>query len=213
MLNLTMRMISLNFPARVRPLLFSLAVLTLACKKEPNKVYTKLNRAEFSGLSFPIPANFVETSLDELADAWRSSSNVNDIKEGQLQRIDRLRPMEGNFSIYADTTDVSNTVMVFTGPYVKIGKYTSKQLFLMLEKQLRSEAKELGIDFKPIENTHLTLKNTDILKIKFEWHNKNYTKIGAQYLVTAHGFTFGIVVTNDEDDFESLVRKVSISNQ
>jgi hypothetical protein len=124
-----------------------------------------------------------------------------------------LRPREGTFAVYVDTTEISNTVFIFTGPYIKISKWTSEQLFKMLDKTLRKEANDIGMDFKPVENSYYTLKNgNDILKVKFEGSNESMKKLVTQYLLNIRGSTFGIIVTDDEDDFEAIVRKAKFTS-
>jgi hypothetical protein len=187
--------------------------LLAGCTKELKIDYKDLRNAEFTGLTFQLPGIFVETDLDGLAEAWSLSKASKNVIDKQLQRIESLRPREGTFAVYVDTTEISNTVFIFTGPYIKISKWTSEQLFKMLDKTLRKEANDIGMDFKPVENSYYTLKNgNDILKVKFEGSNESMKKLVTQYLLNIRGSTFGIIVTDDEDDFEAIVRKAKFTS-
>jgi hypothetical protein len=184
-----------------------------ACKKELKEDYANLKNFEFSGLVIPLPGSFVQTHIDSLIERWQQLDARADVIVMNVKYFESLRSRGDSFAIFADTTDINNTVLIFTGPYIKMSKWASEELYLILDKRLRAEAKALDVGFTPIENSYYSLNNgNDILKIKFEWNNNSITSYGTQYILNTRGSTFGIVVKNYDYDFENLVRRAKFSD-
>jgi len=182
----------------------------VCCKKKLKTDFKDLRNREFAGMVIPLPGIYVESDIDQLIESWQDAEGPEAAVEARIKKLESLRSREGQFVIFADTTDISNTVLIFTGPYIKIGKWTSEQLFKALEKRLRTEAMDLGVEFRAIDNTYYSLQNgNDVLKIKFEWNNNSVKTYGTEYIITMKGLTFGIEVSNNVDDFESLVRRIN----
>lgn len=187
-------------------LLLSLIIL-VSCSNNESKKFQDLKNHRFSDLTFNLPGVFVETSIDELIESWSNTDSPQEVVNSKIEYYEFLRPREQWISLYVDSTNLNSTVMVFVGPYIKINKWTSQQMFQMLEKRLRSEADELGVEFKPIENNFYPLNNgNDLLKIKFEWNSTTEQTFGTQYLLNTNESTYGFIVMNDYDDFEAIIR-------
>jgi hypothetical protein len=183
----------------------------LGCKKEPKTDFKDLRDFQFLGISMSLPGVYMEMSLDDLIDSWYNSDLPESFVEKKIRQLESMRSREGSFIIFVDTTNLSNTILIFRGPTIQISKFTSKELFLMLDKRFREEAKELEIEFKPLENSYYTLNNrNEILKIKFEWNDGEIQSYGTQYLINIKGPTIGVVIHDDSDDYEGLVRKIKL---
>jgi hypothetical protein len=187
---------------------FCTLLLLVSCGGSVKTEYDDLHRVKFADLSFSLPGHFVETQLDTLINSWSKVNAPAEMIEMKIKQLEALRSRALSFAIFADTTDINNTVLVFNGPYLKISQWTSERLFLTLEERFRSEAKVLGVEFRPVENTYYQLSNgNDFLKVKFEWSSLYGKGYGTQYLVNINGFSYGFVVSNiEEEDFEYLIR-------
>lgn len=189
------------------------SMLTLTyCKEKFKTDYINLQNFQFSSLTFRKPGNFVDVHVDTLIKIWQDSELNPKLVEKKVKYFELLKEHYESFAILADTNDFNNSVLIFQGPRLNPGKWVSKEIYLALDRKLRSEAREQGFSFEPIENSYLEFTNGHkLLKIKFQWSDKVATWQGTEYILTFEGNSFGIVVSNQGDDFEGLVRLSKIS--
>lgn len=187
-----------------------LFILVIDGCNQLDKNYFNLKNHMFFETIMPLPGNYVQTNVDSLIAIWRYSDLSSDVIERKINFFELLKSkLNSDYVIFADTADVSNTVLVVKGPFIKLSKWTSKEFYLILDKKLRAEAKEMGVGFTPIENSYRSFTNgISFIKVQFELNSEGSISYATQYLVNTANRTIGISVYSKDDDFEEMIRRV-----
>lgn len=206
----------------LRPLF--LAACLAACSGLPttNHKDVKSRTLEDLGLAMNMPLSFKGLSIEEEIEFWYLSDQSEEFIAGRVKYLEQMLELAQNTQYFIDTTNIINEVRITEAPWVKIGKYTSREAFLQVDEIMHKQGSAMNTDYQVLENTYFTLENgNDVLQIRYKATRRNTRSAslidglgddGQVYFTTFYVVTglrtVMIAVNHETEDFEYFVRSI-----
>jgi hypothetical protein len=200
------------------------AGMLISCSDIPTTLHTDVRSITLDdvGLAINMPGSFKGYTAIEEIFLWENSSEPKEVVERRIAYLKMLVAESGHSRYFVDTTNNLNDIRIREVPFMKIGKFLSREGFLVVDAKLQEQGVALGIKYEVLENTYFTLANgNDVMQIRYKatqkyTHNAGFVDVFGEnersffttfYVVTGPR-TAMISVNHESEDFEYFVRSI-----
>jgi len=186
--------------------------LILSCKSDKKDLPSEFKDTEQHFIEFlereiRLPNEYEKNTIEQMFFIRESYDNPDGFVELQYKRLNSLQNSGAEFKIFTEKGDFINTISFMLGKYIPLDKSVVNRYVNILEQQILPESTEFGFEYKRLESKFITLKNTKIIKVKYEQTNQGKKLFMTQYLITYRYKTFSMIIINKKDiDFQYLLK-------
>lgn len=199
--------------------IITILILTLliSCKeevKEKNNISDNkkhLVHNELLNADFYLPNDYKINTIDDFEKELSASRSNIELTKINFGNIEMLKSLSELTTLYTEKNKAENYIFFQKGEYINLNKNIATQYSTMLNNVVEKNWTNFGIDFKLLENKYLQKNQNKIVKIKYLQEFNKVKKYLTQYLITAKGKTFSVMVCNFENvDFEEEFKKIKL---
>lgn len=193
-------------------------ILLIGCGQSPKAIKKDLNsrqvEIDFADISISLPNVFKRFSPDELIYSIENldSTEISESdKSYKIERFETMRATKMKFYIYADTTNINNTIIFLSEKYLKLDNEVRQYILSNADRTLKSKAIEQGIEINRVDTQFFKGKKVETLKLKYEMKGPDSNGYWTTYMVTTVSNSFQVFVSrNDIEDYEDRITKMRI---
>ena len=199
--------------------IITILILTLliSCKeevKEKNNISDNkkhLVHNELLNADFYLPNYYKIKTIDDFEKELSESRSNIELTKINFGNIEMLKSLSELTTLYTEKNKAENYIFFQKGEYINLNKNIATQYSTMLNNVVEKNWTNFGIDFKLLENKYLQKNQNKIVKIKYLQEFNKVKKYLTQYLITAKGKTFSVMVCNFENvDFEEEFKNIKL---
>jgi hypothetical protein len=176
---------------------------------------------EAVGLAMNLPTSYKELSIEEEIAYWQDSGVDEEIVDAKIDYLESLAGLPFQSQYFIDTANLANDIRITRSALIKVGKYFSKEGFLVVNEAVQKQGQFLGITYDVLDNTYFSLENgNDVIQIRYR-ATQRYTRTAGffqssdetnvfytTFYVVSGKRTVMMAVNHESEDFEYFIRSV-----
>ncbi|MGB5927651.1 MAG: hypothetical protein WBH03_05725, partial [Cyclobacteriaceae bacterium] len=147
----------------------------------------------------------------EMVESIQSSDLEQVDKDYRSESISQLNNLPAGFHLYADTSNIFNTIIFVESEYIYISKRMAGEYLAQLENYLEVQWEGEMDSFEKVDSKYLHSKSKEIVKVSYQLNYEEASSYLTQYVVSTKDNSMAVLITSqDYIDLEKQIKELKV---